>query len=72
MFSVFKWCVGFYNHGWRVEKLKLVFTNSKFVIADKMIDYIERNSYLEKYTHMEFQSNTTQQLLSHAPRMYLS
>ncbi len=44
-------------------KIKTSFTNSKFVIADKMIDYIERNSYLEKYSDMEFQSNTTQQFL---------
>jgi hypothetical protein len=37
-----------------------------------MIDYIERNSYLEKYADMEIQSNTTKQFLSHASRMYLS
>jgi hypothetical protein len=53
-------------------KIETSFTNSKLVIADKMNDYIELNSYLGKYTDMEFQSNTTQQFLWHAPRMYLS
>jgi len=53
-------------------KIQTSFTNSNFVIAEKMIDYIELNSYLENYTDMEFQSNTTQQFLLHAPTMYLS
>jgi len=57
-----------------VEELKIEtsFTNAKFVIADKMIDYIESNSSLQKDTDMEFQSNTTKQFLWHAQRMYLS
>jgi hypothetical protein len=53
-------------------KIETSFTNSNFVIADKMIDYIELNSYLEKYTDMEFQSTTTQQFHLPAPTMYLS
>jgi hypothetical protein len=47
-------------------KIQTSFKNSKIVIADKMIDYIERNSYVEKYTDMEFQNNTTPQFLWHA------
>jgi hypothetical protein len=55
-------------------KIETSFTNAKFVIADKMIDYIESNSSLQKDTDMEFQSNTTKQFLwhMHAQRMYLS